>query len=58
LMRLNSHLTRAGITLNFSDIKGTLMPQLSAARLGDHISGEIFFTADRAMKHFAADRPQ
>jgi SulP family sulfate permease len=55
LVRLNSSLARAGITLNFSDVKGTLMPHLEAAHLAENISGEIFFTADRAMKHFAKE---
>jgi SulP family sulfate permease len=55
LIRLNSNLARAGITLNLSDVKGTLMPQLNAARLAENITGEIFFTADRAMKHFAKE---
>jgi len=55
LVRLNSSLDRAGIKLNLSDVKGTLMPQLEAAHLAQNISGEIFFTADRAMKHFAKE---
>lgn len=55
LVRLNSNLARAGITLNLSDIKGTLMPHLNAAHLAENITGEIFFTADRAMKHFAKE---
>lgn len=55
LVRLNTNLGRAGITLNLSDLKGTLMPQVDASGLATQISGEIFFTADRAMKHFAAE---
>ena len=55
LARLNTNLARAGVTLNLSDVKGTLMPQLEAAGLGEQISGEIFFTADRAMKQFAKE---
>ena len=55
LNRLNTNLERAGISLNLSDIKGRLMPHLDAANLGEQISGEIFFTADRAMKHFAKE---
>jgi hypothetical protein len=46
-------LDRAGISLNFCDIKGTLMPSLNAAGFEELISGQIFFSADRAMKHFA-----
>jgi SulP family sulfate permease len=55
LNRLNTNLERAGISLNLSDVKGRLMPHLDAAKLGEQISGEIFFTADRAMKHFAKE---
>jgi sulfate permease, SulP family len=55
LVRLNGNLLRAGITLNLSDIKGTLIPHLEAADLANTISGEIFFSADRAMKHFAKE---
>ena len=36
------------------DLKGTLMPVVNGAHLEDAISGQIFFTADRAMKHFQA----
>lgn len=55
LVRLNTNLARAGVTLNLSDVKGTLMPHLEAAGLPEQISGEIFFTADRAMKQFAKE---
>ena len=55
LVRLNNNLLRAGITLNLSDLKGTLLPHLDAADLSNTISGEIFFSADRAMKHFAKE---
>jgi SulP family sulfate permease len=55
LNRLNTNLERAGISLNLCDVKGRLMPHLDAAKLGEQISGEIFFTADRAMKHFAKE---
>jgi len=55
LHRLNTNLARSGITLNLCDVKGTIMPQLEAAGLPDELSGQIFFTADRAMKHFAKE---
>lgn len=55
LHRLNTNLARSGITLNLCDVKGTIMPQLDAAGLPDELSGHIFFTADRAMKHFAKE---
>jgi len=55
LLRLNANLARAGVSLHFSDVKGTLMPHLHAARLTEQISGEIFFSADRAMKQFAEE---
>jgi SulP family sulfate permease len=53
LARLNANLDRAGISLNFCDIKGTLMPSLNAAGFEELISGHIYFSADRAMKHLA-----
>ncbi len=55
LRRLNTNLARAGITLNLSDVKGTLMPLLEAVHLREALSGDIYFTADRAMKHFAKE---
>jgi len=55
LTRLNNHLLSVGVTLNFSDIKGTLWPHLKAANLPSNVSGEIFFNADQAFKHFAAE---
>ena len=48
-------LLSVGVTLNFSDIKGTLWPHLKAANLPSNVSGEIFFNADQAFKHFAAE---
>ena len=56
LSRLNTNLARSGITLNLCDVKGTIMAQLEAAELSSVLSGQIFFTADRAMKHFARNR--
>jgi SulP family sulfate permease len=53
LHRLNTNLARAGITLSLCDVKGTLMPHIEAAELDDALTGSIFFSADRAMKHFA-----
>ncbi len=55
LHRLNTNLAQAGITFNMCDVKGTLMPTLTAAGLPGAMTGEIFFTAHRAMKHFAAE---
>jgi SulP family sulfate permease len=53
LIRLNNNLAQAGITLSLSEIKGTLTPQLNAAGLADKITGQIFFSTDRAMRFFA-----
>ena len=55
LHRLNTNLARSGITLSLCDVKGTIAPQLDAAGLSEQLSGQIFFTADRAMKHFAKE---
>ena len=52
LNRLNSNLSQAGVNFHMCDIKGTLMPIVEAAHLQTTLSGEIFFSADRAMKHF------
>ncbi len=53
LIRLNNNLKEAGITLSLSDLKGTLLPHLNAAGLGDILTGQIFFSTDRAMRYFA-----
>ncbi len=55
LRRLNTNLSRAGITLSLCDVKGTLMPLLDSVHLKEALSGDIFWTADRAMKHFARE---
>ncbi len=52
LHRLNSNLKRADIALSLCDVKGTLMPTVEASGLTEALTGQIFFTADRAMKHF------
>jgi SulP family sulfate permease len=52
LHRLNTNLQRAGITMNFCDLKGTLLPRLQEAGLFDVMSGQNFISADRAMRHF------
>lgn len=53
LIRLNNNLAQAGISLSLSDVKGTLTPHLNAAGLADKLTGQIFFSTDRAMRHFA-----
>ena len=53
LVRLNSNLRRVGVTLNLSDAKDAIMMQFEALGLTDQLSGEIFLSADRAMKHFS-----
>jgi SulP family sulfate permease len=55
LIRLNNNLKQAGITLSLSDLKGTLLPHLNAAGLGEIITGQIFFSTDRAMRYFAEE---
>lgn len=55
LHRLNTNLQRAGITVNLCDVKGTILPQLEIANLSEQLSGEVFFSADRAMKQFAKE---
>lgn len=55
LFRLNANLARANITLNFCDVKGSLTPILEQSGLTEALSGEIFTTADRAMRHFEAE---
>lgn len=52
LHRLNANLERAGITMNFCDLKGTLLPRLQEAGLLESMTGENFISADRAMRHF------
>ncbi|NKC01526.1 MAG: sulfate permease [Pseudomonadales bacterium] len=52
LHRLNANLQRAGITMNFCDLKGTLLPRLQEAGLLDALTGQSFISADRAMKYF------
>ncbi|NOX51683.1 MAG: sulfate permease [Gammaproteobacteria bacterium] len=52
LHRLNANLDRVGVSLNFCEVKGTLVRQLDAAELTKALSGSIFFSTDRAMKHF------
>ncbi|MEM9620583.1 MAG: sulfate permease [Pseudomonadota bacterium] len=53
LHRVNANLERAGITFNLCELKGTLMPVLEAAQLHKTLTGQIFFSADRAMRYFA-----
>lgn len=55
LIRLNNNLKEAGITLSLSDLKGTLLPHLNAADLANIITGQIFFSTDRAMRYFAEE---
>ena len=55
LIRLNNNLKQAGITLSLSDLKGTLLPHLNAAGLDKIITGQIFFSTDRAMRYFAEE---
>ncbi len=52
LHRVNANLERAGITFNLCEVKGTLMPVLEAAQLPQTLTGQVFFSADRAMKYF------
>lgn len=52
LHRLNINLERAGITMNFCDLKGTLLPRLQDAGLLEALSGQNFISTDRAMRHF------
>ncbi len=52
LHRLNANLDRVGVSLNLCEVKGTLIRQLDAAELTKALSGAIFFSTDRAMKHF------
>ena len=58
LHRLNANLERAGITMNFCDLKGTLLPRLQEAGLLDVMTGENFISADRAMRHFEKAEPE
>lgn len=53
LHRLNESLKQTGVTFHLSDIKGTLLPVVEAAKLETALSGEIFFSADRAMKRLS-----
>ena len=55
LHRLNANLKAAGIKLSLCDVKGTLLPRLHSAGLIEKLGGEHFMSADRAMKHFAAE---
>lgn len=53
LHRVNSNLQRAGVTFNLCEVKGKLMPILEAAELTRYLTGQVFFSADRAMRYFA-----
>ena len=52
LHRINANLARAGINFHLCDVKGTLLPQLERAGLTAALTGQIFISADRAMRHF------
>lgn len=55
LHRLNANLARAGITFHLCDVKGTLLPQLERAGFIAGLTGQIFISADRAMRYFEQD---
>ncbi|MEM7001371.1 MAG: sulfate permease [Pseudomonadota bacterium] len=55
LHRLNDNLQRAGITLNFCDLKEQLVVTLDRAGLLATLNGQQFISADRAMRHFARE---
>jgi len=54
LHRVNSNLQTSGVTFNLCDVKGKIIPQLDASELTKNLTGQIFFNADRAMKHFSS----
>lgn len=52
LHRVNANLEKSGVRLSLCDVKGRLMPRLEKAGLTESLTGGIFMTADRAMRHF------
>ena len=53
LHRLNNNLAQANMTFSMCDVKGSLTPLLEDAQLTSSLTGQLFFSADRALKHFA-----
>jgi SulP family sulfate permease len=50
LRRMNDNLSRMGIRLHMSHVKGPVMDQLKTTDFAKSLTGEIFFTTDQAMR--------
>ena len=56
LRRLNHTLGSLGIALHLSDVKGPVRDQLESTSLAGELSGNLYLTADEAMRELAASQ--
>ena len=57
LERLDHALSRRNVDIHLSDVKGPVMDQLVAANFPKRLSGEIFFSADQALRTLTGPEP-